>query len=69
MVQLKSKEDKIIELKAWKDKIDDTLSPSQLKNLVKEVDDLKVYKVKAVTIFAVVQFIMAAAVAAVKIFQ
>jgi len=56
---LRSKEDKVDELKAWKEKIDEVASPTQLKDLTKEVDELKLFKTKAITVFAVVQFGMA----------
>ena len=57
---LKQKEDRVDEIKVWKEKIDEVSSPTQLKNLVDDVDNLKVFKTKAVTIFAVIQFAMAA---------
>ena len=44
----------------WKERIDEVASPSQLKDLQDQVEDLKLFKTKAVTIFAVVQFAMAA---------
>ena len=56
----KQKEDRVAEIKIWKEKIDEVVSPTQLSNLVEEVEGLKVFKTKAVTIFAVVQFAMAA---------
>tara|TARA_B100001094_G_C18158471_1_gene787890 strand:+ start:407 stop:730 length:324 start_codon:yes stop_codon:yes gene_type:complete len=56
---LRAKEDKVDELKAWKEKIDEVASPTQLKDLTKEVEDLKLFKTKAITVFAVVQFGMA----------
>ena len=56
----KQKEDRVAEIKVWKEKIDEVTSPTQLSNLVEEVEGLKVFKTKAVTIFAVVQFAMAA---------
>ena len=56
---IKDREDKVDTLKAWKDKVDDVISPSQLKNLVIEMSDLKSFKTRAITIFAVIQFIMA----------
>ena len=56
---LRAKEDKVDELKAWKEKIDEVASPTQLKDLTKEVDELKLFKTKAITVFAVVQFGMA----------
>ena len=43
--------------------MDEVISPSQIKVLVNEVEDLKLFKTKAVTIFMVVQFVMGGAVA------
>jgi len=63
---LKSKEDKVSELKMWKEKIDEVASPTQLKALTDDVEGLKVFKTKAVTVFAVVQFAMAAILFAMK---
>ncbi len=68
IARMREREDRVDELRAWKDKIDEVASPTQLGTALKEVDDLKQFKTKAVTIFAVVQFIMAAAIAASKIF-
>lgn len=68
MTAMRVREDKVDELKVWKEKIDEVASPSQLKEMVNEVDSLKQFKTKAVTVFAVVQFLMAAAVAASKVF-
>ena len=44
------------ELKQWKERIDDVVSPMQLADLVSEVEDLKSFKTKAITVFVVVQF-------------
>ncbi len=68
LARMREREDRVDELRVWKDKIDEVASPTQLQAVVKEVDELKVFKTKAVTIFAVVQFIMALAVAATKVF-
>lgn len=48
---------------SWKGRIDEVVSPTQLNELKKEVEDLKAFKVKAIAIFTFVQFIMAAVVA------
>ena len=61
LTKLQAKEDKVDELRQWKERIDDVASPSQLKDIVDNVEELKVFKTKAITIFAVVQFGMAAA--------
>ncbi len=67
LVTLQAKEDKVEELRAWKEKIDDVASPTQLKELVNEVDSLRTFKTKAVTAFVVVQFLMAAYAWALKV--
>ena len=60
ITELKAKEDKVVELREWKQKVDEVASPTQLAKLVQEVQDLSNFKTKAVTIFAVVQFGMGA---------
>jgi hypothetical protein len=59
IVKMQVREDKVNELKDWKSKIDEVASPSQLKDAVKKIDELKTFQTKAVTVFAVVQFAMA----------
>jgi len=66
LAKMQVREDKVVELKAWKEKIDEVASPTQLDNALKEIEDLKQFKVRAITIFAVVQFTMAAIVFAMK---
>ena len=58
LTELKAKEDRVQDLKDWKEKIDEVASPSQLQNALQEIEDLKTFKTKAVTIFAGVQFLM-----------
>jgi hypothetical protein len=55
---IKDREDKVDELRQWRAKVDDVISPSQLGDLVKEVQDLRGFKTKAITVFAIVQFIL-----------
>ena len=52
---LKSKEDRVEDLREWKAKIDEVVSPTQLKDKLKTVEDLKTFKTKAITAFAVIQ--------------
>ena len=66
LAAIRAKEDKVDELRAWKEKIDEVASPTQLKELTTEVQELKMFKTKAITIFAVVQFAMGAIVFAMK---
>ena len=58
ITKIKAKEDRLEELKVWKDKIDEVVSPSQMKYAMRELENLRTFKTKAVTIFAVVQFAM-----------
>tara|TARA_R100000008_G_C3494803_1_gene120582 strand:+ start:120 stop:440 length:321 start_codon:yes stop_codon:yes gene_type:complete len=62
ITKIKAKEDRLEELKTWKDKVDDVASPSQMKYAFRELEELRTFKTKAVTIFMVVQFAMAVAV-------
>jgi len=63
LATIKHNEDKVQELREWKAKIDDVASPPQLQEALKELDELKLFKTKAITVFAVVQFLMATALA------
>ena len=56
------------ELRAWKANIDEVASPTQLKEAINEIAELKQFKVKAITTFAVVQGVMALALALSKYF-
>ena len=63
LTELKVKEDRVQDLKAWKEKMDDVASPPQLKTALIEIEELKIFKTKAVTMFMVVQAAMGVAVA------
>ena len=69
LTKMQAKEDKVDELRQWKERIDDIASPTQLRDLIVNVEDLRVFKTKAITIFAVVQFGMAAAMWLMKIME
>tara|TARA_B100001094_G_C18158241_1_gene787739 strand:- start:19 stop:342 length:324 start_codon:yes stop_codon:yes gene_type:complete len=60
LAEIRGQQSNIQDLKDWKNKVDEICSPSQLKDLRDEVEELKLFKVKAITIFTVVQFIMGA---------
>jgi len=57
IAELKIKEDNVKELKRWKDTMDDITSPSQLKETIKDVTELKTFKAQAITVWVVVQII------------
>ena len=63
LVELKAKEDRVQDLKAWKERMDDIASPPQLREMIAEVEELKTFRTKAVTMFMVVQTIMGIAMA------
>ena len=58
IAEIRGQQGNLQDLKDWKNKIDEVCSPSQLKDLRSEVDELKIFKTKAITIFAGVQFLM-----------
>lgn len=60
IAKIQVREDRIDELRVWKEKVDEVISPTQLKDLVHSIDELKIFRTRAVTVFAVVQFGMAA---------
>lgn len=62
ITEIRAREDKVQELVKWKERIDEVASPTQLEKLKEEVEELKMFRTKAVTIFAVIQFLMAAVV-------
>ena len=68
LTELKAREDRVQDIKTWKDKMDDVASPSQIKTALQEIEELKEFKTRSVTIFMVVQFLMAAAIGLSKIF-
>ena len=66
IARMREREDRVDELRAWKEKVDEVISPSQLSTMTREVDELKQFKTKAITVFAVVQFAMGAIIFAMK---
>ena len=60
LAEIRGQQSNIQDLKDWKNKVDEVCSPSQLKELRDDVEEFKLFKAKAITIFAVVQFIMGA---------
>jgi len=58
ITEMKAKEDRVNELREWKLKIDDVASPTQLKELIDSVSELKAFRTKAIGVFIAVQFFM-----------
>lgn len=67
IAELKIKEDAVKELKKWKDSVDEVTSPTQLKETIKDVNDLKTFKTQAVTVWLVVQIIFGLVIALAKL--
>jgi uncharacterized protein YigA (DUF484 family) len=61
LTEIKAKEDRVQDLKEWKSKFDEVVSPTQLGTALRELEDLKLFKTKAITGFAVIQAMMALA--------
>ncbi|HCI71674.1 MAG TPA: hypothetical protein DHV30_14220 [Balneola sp.] len=63
LTELKAKEDRVQDLKVWKEKMDDVASPPQLREAISDIEELKTFRTKAVTMFMVVQSLMGFAIA------
>jgi len=68
LIEIRAKEDRIDDLKVWKEKVDEVASPTQFKELIVKVDELNSFKIKAIGVFISVQFIMGAIAWYLKIF-
>ena len=67
LIELKAERNKVVEVLDWKSRIDEIASPTQLAALKSDVEQLKMFKTKAVTIFMVVQVIMGIAISLSKL--
>lgn len=68
ITRMREREDRVEELRVWKQKVDDVVSPTQMGIIFKEVEELKLFKAKSITVFMVVQFLMGLAIAVAKLF-
>tara|TARA_Y100000389_G_scaffold133700_1_gene131206 strand:- start:351 stop:683 length:333 start_codon:yes stop_codon:yes gene_type:complete len=68
IVELKGKEENYRELRVWKQAVDEVASPTQLKETIKDVSDLKTFKTQAVTVFLIVQAAVGISIALLKFF-
>ena len=60
LVEMRAREDRVQELRNWKERIDDVTSPAQLRTSLQDLEELTTCKTKAVTIFTGVQVLMGA---------
>ena len=68
IAEIKAREDKVQMLTQWKERVDEVASPSQMRDLQKQVQSLQDFKVKATTAFIAVQMVVAGAFALLKLF-
>jgi len=64
--ELKTLKEAIQRLELREDKVDDVWSPPQMKDQIEKVQAQEVFKTRAITVFAVIQFLMASALFAQK---
>ena len=57
LTKLESIKDEMSEVKGWKKEVDEVVSPTQMKEISKEVDELKTFKTQSTTIWVVVQIV------------
>ena len=57
LIKLESIRDELGEVKGWKKEVDEVVSPTQMKELSNEVDDLKMFKTKSTTVWVVIQIV------------
>lgn len=67
LTELKAREDRVQDIKIWKEKLDEVASPTQVKGAIEDIEELKEFKTKATTIFAVVQLLMGGLLALTKL--
>ena len=68
IAEMKVKEDFAKELWKWKKEVDEVASPTQLQNSIKDINDLKIFKTQAITIFLVVQGLVGIAIDLLKFY-
>ena len=61
IAKIESRETKIDEVREWKARLDEIISPAQLKELVREHKENREFMIRSVTVIAVIQFIFASA--------
>jgi hypothetical protein len=69
ITELKAKEDFSKEVWRWKKEVDEVASPTQLKEVIKDVNELKTFKTQAVTVWLVVQILFGMVIALLNYFK
>jgi DNA repair exonuclease SbcCD ATPase subunit len=66
MYRISTIETNISELREWKSRVDNSLTPNQMVQLSEKVNELEKFKIKAITVWAVIQSITMIAVGFIK---
>jgi len=69
IAKIETRESKVDEVREWKAKMEEVISPAQLKDLIKEHKENRDFMIRSVTVFAVIQFVIASAIVWMKIFK
>jgi len=69
IAEMKVKEDWAKELWKWKQSVDEVASPTQLKETVNSVNELKSFKTQAITVWVVIQTLFAIAIGLLKFWK
>lgn len=56
IAKMQVREDKVEEIRQWQKSISEVTTPGQIRDAYREIDELKQFRTKAITVFAVVQF-------------
>ncbi len=66
ITEMKTREDNVTALRNWKASLDEVTSPTQLRDGIRDIQDLKTFKTQAVTIWLIVQFLFGVGIALLK---
>jgi predicted nuclease with TOPRIM domain len=69
IAKIETRETKVDEIREWKAKMDEVVSPVQLKEIIKEHKENREFMIRAITVFGVIQFLMAGAVIWIRLLQ
>ena len=67
--EIRTRESRVDEVKAWKDRMDEVISPTTLKEVLKEHKEHREFMVKVVAGLSVIQFLMGAGMIWTKFFK
>lgn len=69
IAKIEARESKVDEIKEWKTKMEEVVSPAQLKEIIKEHKENREFMIRAIAVLGVIQFLMAGAVVWTRLLQ